>query len=319
MPAVGRNLPLQLRGQQLLATARAGARGRRCTVGADERDQAQQARVAVGRVAPGGGEIGDLVGEAAHDGAVAPVRRAPSSSSPACDSQEMTRRATTSGSQAGSACRRLRRIHSPTSCWASARASCVCAASRWRSQPKPCSSRAHCGLGGATANGERPPSVATAAGEPEAARATSSAKLASATRRSGGASSSSSAAGTGSASAAAASGACGRAPRGPPAPRLSRARPTCSRAVAARSRGRSRGAARAGRRGRFSMRNRLAWCCTSAKPPNRACMPDCVDKQLSATVRTAGAAAPHRSRPCPQAPAAPGPRGTAACAGRRRR
>ena len=84
--------------------------------------------------------------QAAHDGGVALAARRHRAAAPACDSQEMTRRPTTSGAQAAAPCRGLRPIHSPTSCRAMASPSRT-APSRWRSQPKPCSSRAHAGFG----------------------------------------------------------------------------------------------------------------------------------------------------------------------------
>ena len=73
MPAVGRNLPFQLRGEQLLGLREPALVVAHAHIGADERDQAQEARVAVGCVAPGGGEMGRVVGEARHHGAIAPV------------------------------------------------------------------------------------------------------------------------------------------------------------------------------------------------------------------------------------------------------
>ena len=71
MPAVGLDLPLQLGGQQLLRLRQLAVVVGDAKVGVDETDQGEEPGVAVGRVAPGGGEVGDLIGEAGHDGGVA--------------------------------------------------------------------------------------------------------------------------------------------------------------------------------------------------------------------------------------------------------
>ena len=73
MPAVGQNLAFQLGCQQLLRLRELPVVAGDAQVGVDEADQGQEPGIAVGRVAPGGGEVGDLVGEAAHDGGVALV------------------------------------------------------------------------------------------------------------------------------------------------------------------------------------------------------------------------------------------------------
>ena len=194
--AVGEDLALQLRHQQLLRLRQLAIVAGDAQVGVDEADQGEQTRIAVGRIAPGGGEIGDLLGQAAHDGGVGAWARRHRAAGPACDSQERTRRPTTSGSHACSS-RPLAapdpfadelRGHRP--CLAGSAPPRGGAASRSRAAraPRP-------GSGGATANGERPRSLATLPARPKLPAATSSAKLASCARRSGGASSSSSAAG----------------------------------------------------------------------------------------------------------------------------
>ena len=71
MPAVGQDLALQLGGQQLLRLRQLPLVAGDAQVGVDETDQGEEPGIAVGRIAPGGREVGDLVGEACHDGGVA--------------------------------------------------------------------------------------------------------------------------------------------------------------------------------------------------------------------------------------------------------
>ena len=83
-----------------------------------------------------------------------------SSTSGAWLSQEMMRRATTSGRQA-SGSRELSVIHSSTSARALARVMPDSAARRCRSQLKPSSEAAHSSDGGGTSNGERASQITT--------------------------------------------------------------------------------------------------------------------------------------------------------------
>ena len=71
MPAVGQDLALQLGCQQRLRLRELALVAGDAQVGVDQADQGEKPGIAVGRVAPGGGEVGDLVGEAPHDGGVA--------------------------------------------------------------------------------------------------------------------------------------------------------------------------------------------------------------------------------------------------------
>ena len=78
-----------------------------------------------------------------------------------CDSHDNSRRAATSGRRAIGESLPLVRIQSSTRARAFWRAMTVSAARRWRSQPKPCSTRSHSSVGGSTSKGERPPTSTT--------------------------------------------------------------------------------------------------------------------------------------------------------------
>ena len=233
----------------------------------DEADQGHEARIAVGGIAPGCREIGDLVGEAGHDGGVAlavgAVEQQPRVRQPGEDT------ASHDLGRPGVRCRRPRLIHSPRSCSAIAgpRRS---DASRWRSQPKPLSSRAQAGLGARprTASGprawrrsrrgrscrRRPRRQSSNRGR--AGRAAPAAAPRPPARD--------------SASAAGASGACGRVPRVPRAPRRGRrgrcARGRCGAPGVRAGDGPRRGGAGCGARWEVCHEGRLAGRRAGAKP-----------------------------------------------------
>ncbi len=192
--AVGRDLALQLRRQELLRLRQAAIVAVDAQMGVNEADQGDETRAAVGRILPGGGEIRDLIGQAAHDGGVALGLRA----------IEQQGRVRQPGEDAAAHDLRLpgelRRAVAALDPFADELAGDppVLAGRRPVEVPEPaeavqlaCPGR----LGGGIANGERPRRSATAPASPKLPAATSSAKLASWARRSGGASSSSSAAG----------------------------------------------------------------------------------------------------------------------------
>ena len=147
---------------------------------------AQQARIAGGGIAPGAGKLRQLAPEAGGDGAVrllvgvfeqqVGVRQP--GDEPARGDGRLRGNAAI-GAESGS-------IHSSASWRPVSRASSLPAASRLRSQPKPCSSRAQAALGGSMTNGERPRRKAMLPARPNWPCSISCQKLGSAVRRSGG-------------------------------------------------------------------------------------------------------------------------------------
>jgi hypothetical protein len=68
--AIGKDLPIELGGQQRHGVIELAVAAGDAQIGLDQGDQRQQARIAVGRAAPSGGQVHDLLVQYAHEGCV---------------------------------------------------------------------------------------------------------------------------------------------------------------------------------------------------------------------------------------------------------